>query len=383
MRLVKPFYLDLTAEEREEIQREVGSVLESGRLVLGPQTEAFENEYAESVGTRHAVATSTGTSALEMMLRSKMICGRKVAVPTNTNFATVAAVIHAGGQPVMLDMDETTFMPTADMLARAIEEHDLAGAVWVHIGGLIAPDFDRCVELCRSNGMFMFEDAAHAHASETATGQAGTLADGGAFSFFPTKVMTTLEGGMITTDDDELAALARSLRNQGKGASTFGNDHAHLGNSWRITEFSAAMGRVMLRKLPAMADRREAGARGLEPTLGELGLEWCRFDHMKRFSGYKLIVRVPESDTRALGDIKEAFKAEGVIMGGGVYDKPCHLQPVFEHVERPAGGFPVAEALCPRHLCPPITSGTTQEDVDQIARAFRTVLGGVAQPARG
>lgn len=373
---VPPFYLDITPEEREEIKEAVDRALISGQLVLGPQTQAFEEAFAEYIGVEHAVSTNSGTSALEIIFRAKKICGQKIAVPTNTNFATVAAIVHAGGTPVMLDMDPATFMPTLDMLRAAREKHDFAGAVWVHIGGLIAPDFEQVVEYCNEHGMFMVEDAAHAHGSALHSAKAGALATAGAFSFFPTKVMTTLEGGMITTNDQEIADLARSFRNQGKRGAVFGNDHSDMGNSWRLNEVSASIGLVQLRKLDHMARTRESAARALLPTLESLGLEWCPFDHMKSFAGYKLIVRKPENDPRPVADIKQALRDQGCIPGGGVYDKPCHLQPVFQSWHNPADSFPNAEKWCPNHICPPITSGITQDDIETIKLAFEHVFGG-------
>jgi len=371
---VKPFYFDLSPDERDETLRLIREVLESGNLVLGPKVEAFEAEFARTIGVRHAIGVSSGTAALEMILRIKGVEGAAVAVPTNTNFATVAAVLHAGGRPVFLDMSRDTFMPSLSMLAEAHEREGLAGAVWVHIGGLISPDFAECVSFCREHGLFMIEDAAHAHGSRVSGGAAGSLADAGAFSFFATKVMTTLEGGMITTDDDELASLARSFRNQGKRGAAFGNDHLDLGNSCRLTEMAAAVGLVQLRKLDAMALHRQRACEYVCKRLEALDIGWCRFDHMERFSGYKLIVRTPEDHALSVSGIKDAMRERGVHPGGGVYDKPCHLQPVFAHLESPPGGLPVAEKWCPRHICPPVTSGTTPEDLNAITDALDVFL---------
>lgn len=374
VRDVVPFHLDLSEAEREEVADAVRTILASGKLILGRYTEAFESAFAERVGVRHAVAVSSGTSALEILLRAHGAAGKRIAVPTNTNFATVASILHVGGLPVYLDMDPATFMPTLAMLEAAHRSYGLGGAVWVHIGGLIAPDFEACVQFCRERGLFMIEDAAHAHGSRVAAGEAGSLADGGAFSFFPTKVMTTMEGGMVTTDDDGIAETARSLRNQGKRGSTFGNDHVDLGSSWRMLEVSAAMGVVQLGKLDGMVERREAGVRGVIDHLSTLGLTWCGIDHMERFSGYKLIVHVPEGVQDDVAGLKRRFRDAGVILGGGVYEKPCHLQPAFESVPHPADGLPVAEAHCPRHICPPITSGTTDEEVVRIGGALEKML---------
>lgn len=366
---VKPFYLDLVDAEIEQIKASLETILRSGRLMLGEYTERFEREFAASVGTSDAVAVSSGTAALEILLRIHRAAGRRVAVPTNTNFATVAAILHAGGEPVYLDMTPRTFMPTLEMLQQAHASSPLAGAVWVHIGGVIAPDFADVAAWCRDEGLFLIEDAAHAHGSMMAGTSAGAFADGGAFSFFPTKVMTTMEGGMITTNDAEAAMLARSYRNQGKRGATFGNDHRDLGNSWRINELSAAIGVVQLAKLDAMISRRTEAADAMRLALDEIGVEHVRADHMDRASNYKLIVRCETPD-----ETKASLRESGVICGGGVYETPCHRQPVFESVPVLRGGLPVSEHWCPRHVCPPLTSGMSPEDVRRVVEAMRSCM---------
>ena len=369
---VSPFYLDLTDAEIGKFQDTVGDILRSGRLVLGEHSARLESQVADTGGCRHAVAMNSGTSALEALFRFHGVEGKRVATPTNTNFATVAAIIRAGGTPVFLDMTPETFMPDRAMLEEAVGEGGIAGAVWVHIGGLIALDFFEIAEYCRDHGLFLIEVAAHAHGSVLGGRAAGTLADGGAYSFFATKVMTTCEGGMLTTDSDECAELARSLRNQGKRGQAFGNDHRDMGNSWRITEFAAAMGLIMLEKLDAMVSRRSRAAAAFAATLDEIGVPYCRFDHMDAASQYKLIVPCPEGETPR---IKQSLIEEGVQPGGGVYDKPCHLQPVFESVGERPRPLPNAERWCPNHVCPPLTSGMSNEDIERVCTGLRRAFG--------
>ncbi|MFO1035243.1 MAG: aminotransferase class I/II-fold pyridoxal phosphate-dependent enzyme [Geminicoccaceae bacterium] len=367
---IKPFYLDLTDDEIEQMGRETAAVLRSGMLILGPRTASFEKAFADYVGTRHAVATNTGTSALEILLRIADVKGRTVLVPTNTNFATAAAVLHAGGKVRFVDMDAASFAPSLAQVEAAIAEFrhapaPLAGIMWVHIGGVVSADFPAVVELCRRHGLFVFEDSAHAHGSKIGGTRSGALADGAAFSFFPTKVMTTFEGGMITTNDERTADLARSYRNQGKRGGAFVSYHSDLGNSWRIGEVGAALGLIQLAKLDAMLERRQAAYRIMTRHLRAAGLPFVSTDHMEVASQYKLIVLVPDGkNTEA---VKEALKADGVICGGGVYDTPCHLQPVFADTD-PGRSFPVAETWCPRHICPPLTSGITEAEAEHVGR---------------
>ena len=209
--MIKPYYLDLTAEEIAATQEKLGEILERGILILGPYTEQFESEFANYIGCKHALALNSGTSALEVLLTLKGARGKRIAVPTNTNFATVAAILRAGGLPVFMDMNPDYFVPDVDILQSTLEKHpDIAGVAWVHIGGIIRPGFESIAEYCRARGAFLIEDAAHAHGSQINGVKAGNLADGAAFSFFPTKVMTTMEGGMVTTNNLEEANQVKS-----------------------------------------------------------------------------------------------------------------------------------------------------------------------------
>ena len=373
---IKPFYFDLAPDEIRLFNEESAKVLQSGRLILGDQTRRFENEFARSVGVRHAISVNSGSSALQFLLRIKNVAGKTVLVPTNTNFATVAAVLRAGGQVRYLDMDETTFAPTLEMVRRAVESaraagEPVAGVLWVHIGGVVSPELPAIVEFCRGRGMFLLEDAAHAHGSALQGVQAGNLADGGAFSFFATKVMTTGEGGMITTNSDEEDQLARSYRNQGKRGMDFGGLHTDFGDSSRITEIGAVLGWIQLRKLPDMIGRRQAVYDAITRELDAAGLRYVSTRHMDVASQYKLIVLLPEG--KLPGQAKEALAARGVILGGTVYELPCHRQPVFRGLS-PESSLPVAEHWCPNHICPPITSGMTPEDGRTVGQALVEVL---------
>jgi dTDP-4-amino-4,6-dideoxygalactose transaminase len=151
--MIKPFYLDLTESEIEDIKEKLGEILRNGTLILGKYTEEFEREFADYVGTKYAVALNTCTSALEVLLTIKGAKGKKIAFPTNTNFATVEAIIKSGGIPVYMDMTSEYFVPSLDILKYTFNKHkDIRGVAWVHIGGVIPPDFFEIVEYCRRRG---------------------------------------------------------------------------------------------------------------------------------------------------------------------------------------------------------------------------------------
>jgi perosamine synthetase len=371
--MIKPFYLDLTEEEIDDIQSKTGEILRSGNLILGQYTKEFENKFASYIGTKYAVALNTCTSTLELLCVMKEVQGKKVAVQTNTNFATVAAIIRAGGKPVFMDMDKDYFVSSlTDVQSVFKDNSDIAGIAWVHIGGIIHPQFLEVVEFCKNNDLFLIEDCAHAHGSQFKGIKAGNFADGGAFSFFPTKVMTTMEGGMLTTNSKEEADFARSMRNQGKRGGDFGGLHSDLGNSWRINEISAYMGLVQLAKLDQMLAVRQKAVDSLIPMLTANGIKYCSTKHMDQAAQYKIIIKF--NNNEAVETIKEKFKNDGVILGGGVYEVPCYQQPVFSDIPVKEGRLSVSEHWCPRHICPPITSGTTEEDTQKIIRAIVTYI---------
>lgn len=370
---IKPFYLDLEEDEIASIEAEMGNILRSGQLILGKHTEAFEVEFAKYAGCKHAVTMNTATSVLEVLCVLNGAKGKRVAVPSNTNFASVAAIIRAGGEPIYMDMTADYFVPDLDIIKQTVEKYAIAGVMWVHIGGIIAPDFAEVTEYCRAKGLFLIEDAAHAHGSWLAGRSAGTFGDGGAFSFFPTKVMTTMEGGMLTTDSKEFADLAKSFRNQGKRGAAYGGLHSDLGNSWRITEIAAYMGLVQLAKLDRMTATRQAAVDIVASHLNKLGISYCDTSHMDKASQYKFIIRLPEG--HKMDDVKKAMAGHEIFCGGGVYEVPCHQQPVFEDVPFESSELQATERWCPRHICPPITSGTTTDDAERIGAALTEILG--------
>ena len=370
---IKPFFFDLTEQEIAEFQEGAANILRSGTLILGDYTARFEKEFAEYVGCKHAISVNSGSTALEFLNRLKDVTGKRVLVPTNTNFATVASIPRAGGIVQYLDMDSNTFAPTLAMVQEEFRRHrDIAGVVWVHIGGIISPEFPAVVDYCRDRGAFVVEDSAHAHGSQLNGVKSGRLADGAAFSFFPTKVMTTCEGGMITTDSDEEDFLARSLRNQGKRGMNYGGIHHDFGNSSRMTEFSALLGSIQLRKLPAMIGRRALVAKAITKELDRVGVTYCSTAHMDAASNYKLIVLLPPG--RSLESVKRTLADEGIHAGGGVYEIPCHKQPVFEALSK-GQSLPNAERWCPNHICPPVTSGMTEEEGRLVGEVLAKHLG--------
>jgi len=367
--MIKPFYLDLTFDEIEDIKHKTGEILESGHLILGEYTKEFEKEFSKYIGTEYAISLNTCTSALEILFVLNRSKGKKIAVQSNTNFATVAAIIRSGATPVFMDMDPDYFVPSLDNLKDIVDRHsDVFGVAWVHIGGIIHPEFFDIIKFCKENDLFLVEDCAHAHGSQLRGIKAGNFADGGAFSFFPTKVMTTMEGGMITTNNHDHYKLAMSYRNQGKRGGDYGGLHTDLGNSWRINEISAYMGLVQLKKLDKMINNRQIAVDEISKFLVENNIDFCSTSHMDQCAQYKFIIKLPDENN--IESIKENFRNDGIILGGGVYDVPCHMQPVFKDYVIAKEDLRNSEKYCPKQICLPITSGTTQSDIRTMIQAI-------------
>jgi perosamine synthetase len=358
-------------EDRAWIGERIQEVLASGQLTLGKYGAAFEQRFAGLCGSRHAVAVNSGTSALEIILRVLGIEGKDVLVPTNTFFATAAAVVHAGGRPVFVDADPESLGISLEDVDRRITPSTV-GVVAVHIGGLVSRRIQELAEWTRGKGLWLVEDAAHAHGSSQDGVAAGRFGVAASFSFYPTKVVTSAEGGMIVTDDDRLAEEARIYRDQGK--QSFGqNAHVRLGYNWRMSEPHAIIGLRHLERLPALLAERQAIAAAYDDGLrGQGGLRPLAVPPGGVCNYYKYIAVLRERRDRAAlkKHLKEQF---GVSLAGEVYETPLHAQPVFRPYASSA--LPVAEDLCARHICLPIFPGMEPRQTQLVLRALRETIG--------
>ncbi|MFJ8045693.1 DegT/DnrJ/EryC1/StrS family aminotransferase [Kitasatospora sp. NPDC096147] len=366
---VSPARVVFSEDDRAAVAAAVTESLTTGALTLGPHTERFEAAFAAAHQSTHAVAVASGTAALEIALRCVGVTDREVVVPANTFYATAAAVLHAGGRPVFADVEASTFALSTDSVEAALSA-DTAAVVLVHIGGLITPRVDALRRLCDARGIALVEDAAHAHGCSHQGRPAGTFGVAGAFSFYPTKVVTSGEGGMILTESAELRDEARIHRDQGKGS--FGtNLHVRHGASWRLSEPNAAIGEVHLRRLKEFVEVRRSVAQRYTAALAPLdGLEPLTEPPGGRSNFYKYVLLLPPGTDRARfrTALRERFD---VRLAGEVYELPLHRQPVFAGLAH--GPLPVAEDVCARHVCLPVHSDMTDHEVDQVITAVTAV----------
>lgn len=344
-------------DDRARVLAMVDESLRTGSLTLGPRTQELEEAFAARHGVPFAIAVSSGTAALEIMLRTVGVEGRDVVVPSNTFFATAAAVQRAGGRPRFAEVSAETMALTADTVAAAVTD-DTTAVVDVHIGGLVPPDVEAIRGLCDERGITFLEDAAHAHGASYRGRAAGSFGLAGGFSFYPTKVMTSGEGGMIVTADERVRDEARIYRDQGK-AGFLGGDHVRAGYAWRLSEIHAAIGLVQMARLDEFIGTRRRIAAIYDEALADL--DWItpmRVPDECVSNYYKYVALLAPGLDRH--DLKQRLREDGVALTGEVYAKPLHLQPVFEGLaDRP---LPVTEDVCARHVCLPIHSDMTDAE---------------------
>ena len=360
---IPSYRVNFDPELIEQVCRSIRDILGRGQLTLGPYTEELERSFAALVGTRFAVAVSSGTAALEIALRAMNVRGRSVLVPANTNFATAIAAMNAGADVILYDSD---LYPSLEDIERQTRK-DTAVVIVVHIGGYIAPWMDGIRTWCRANNITLVEDAAHAHGARLGRRGAGSLGDAAAFSFFPTKVMTTGEGGMITTDDPLLTSLARSYRNQGKDEHD--GTHQLLGNSWRMPEVSAALGLAQLKSFERHLAER---VRTLSHYYAALdGFSQVMAPQQARDatpSGHKCIVLAADAGTRR--KVEDRMAAANIELPGTVYTYPLHRLPVFRG--RLEGSYPRAADFAERHFCLPLWNGIDEASIRRVINVLRS-----------
>jgi perosamine synthetase len=358
-------------QDRQWIAERIQEALGTGQLTLGKYGAEFEKNFAQFTGCKHAVAVNSGTSALEIILRALDVEGKDVLVPTNTFFATAAAVVHAGGTPVLVEMDPESFGVRPEDIEGKITSKT-AGLIVVHIGGIVSRRIKGLQELCREKGIWLVEDAAHAHGSSHEGVKAGAFGIAGSFSFYPTKVMTSAEGGMIVTNDDRIAEEARIYRDQGKASFTQ-NAHVRMGYNWRMSEPHAIIGLKHLERLPSMiSDRQKIASIYDEGLKGLRNISALSVPEGGVCNYYKYIAVLKEKRDRK--ELKTLLREKYTVsLSGEVYEEPLHKQPVFARYV--SGHLPVSEDYCARHVCLPMFSGMQEDEAHWVLKALKEVVG--------
>jgi perosamine synthetase len=352
-----PVPIAAPALDEEAIER-VRSVLESGALADGPEVRAFEDEFAAFCGTDAAVATSNGTTALVTALRALGLEEGDAVVTSPFSFVASANAIRlAGGTPVFADIDPETHVLDPDAVERVVHDRkDVVGLLPVHLYGLPAPMPALC-DLADDHDLFVLEDACQAHGATCHGTRVGALGDAACFSFYPTKNMTTGEGGIVTTDRTDVAERATRYVNHGRGETGLGGyDHVELGHNHRLTSIGAAIGRAQLGRLPSFNEARREHAAAYDEAFAELPLETPTEPMGYRHVYHQYTIRGEDRDALAT-----ALEARAV--GTGIYyDTPIHRQPAYDSVSAAAATFPEAERAAEEVLSIPVHPGVSTDD---------------------
>lgn len=345
-------------------------VLKSGNLRQGPSVAAFEKRFAEFTGAKHAVASSSGTSALHLAYLTFLQPGDEVLVPAFTFIATASAVILAGGKPIFCDIDPETFNLDMDDAERKITPRTRAIGP-VHLFGNACP-VDRIRSFAAKHDLKIVWDAAQAHGTQYDGQDIGALGDFVAYSFYPTKNLFVGEGGMTLTDNEAAAESMKLLRNHGQDQKYL---HTVIGYNYRMTDVEGAIGLKQMDRLPQMLATRKRNAARLREALSRLdGLTLQRVEERSVHSYHQFCFLV---DKNRLGidrdTLRQKLQEQGVISGIH-YPKGLQEQPVFQEMYGKLS-LPVSEETCRRIVAIPVHHGLSEADVEYIISAIRSAAG--------
>ena len=333
-------------EEREAVDR----VMQSGIIAQGPEVAKFEEEFAKMCGVKYAIATNNGTTSGHLaMLANGIGPGDEVITTPFTFFATASVIMMAGAKPVFVDVEEDGFCLDPKKAAEAINEKTKVIHP-VHLYGELA-DMPSFLDICENNNLLLIEDSAQAHSADSWGGKAGSFGSVGWFSFYPTKNMTTSEGGIITTNNEEVADLCKVLRAHGMTAQY---QHTEFGYNYRMTDISAAIGRVQLKKLDDFNTRRREIAMTYNAHLSEyVKVPKNRRGHV--FHQYTILCEKRDS-------LRSHLNSKGV--GSGIY------YPSLLYEYAPMSDFiadcPNAKRLTDTALSLPVHPALSDSDVSKV-----------------
>ncbi len=346
-------------QQKEEIYSAINNVIESSSFILGEQVESFEAEFAYFCGKKYGVGVSSGTDAIFLALKALGVgAADEVITAANTYIATFNAISMTSAKPVPVDVEPYHYNIDCDAIESAINERTKA-IVPVHLYGQMA-EMDRVVEIAEKKGIPIVEDASQAHGAFYRGKRSGSFGLAACFSFYPSKNLGCYgDGGIVVTDDEEIASKIRRLRNYGQETK---NHHLEIGYNKRLDEIQAAVLRVKLRNLDAQNRMRINAAKYYAERLKNIEDVVIPTAREEDFAHvYHLyVIRCKKRD--ALRDYLSQKQIETAIH----YPMPPHLQPAYAFLGYEGGDFPVSESLCGQILSLPMFPGITREEIDWV-----------------
>lgn len=365
--LAKP---DITDLERKAVME----VLKTPNLSLGPKLKEFEKRVADFVGAKYAVAVNSGTSALHLIIRALGIGKGDEVITTPFSFiASANCVLFEEAKPVFVDIDQKTL----NIDPKKIEEKITAktkAILAVDIFGQAA-DWDVLEKISQKHNLFLIEDSAEALGSEYKGKKCGSFGEAGVFAFYPNKIITTGEGGMIVTNNKKLADLSQSLRNQGRGDGSNWLDHQRLGYNYRLSEINCALGIAQLKRIKQILAKRNRVANIYSKRLKNfLELEIPFIEPKRKVNWFVYVIKLNKKYSREKRDkVLENLRKKGI--GCSNYFTPIHLQPFYQKMfGYRKGDFPITEFVSQRTIALPFYNDLTEKEIDYIVKTLKEIL---------
>ncbi len=370
--------MKIPLSEPDITEKEIAAVVEvlrSPRLSLGPKLEEFERKFAAFIGAKFAVAVNSGTSGLHLCVRALGLQSGDEVITTPFSFVASANVLlFEKAVPVFVDIDPETLNLDPRKIESAITPQTKAILV-VHVFGRPAP-MREIIEIANRYNLRIIEDACEAIGAEIDDKRAGNIGDCGVFAFYPNKQITTGEGGIIVTDNENIAAQAKILRNQGRDSTLDWFEHSELGYNYRLSEINCALGIEQLKRIDEILQTREGVARNYHERLANnphLILPEIEVEN-GRTSWFTYVVRLSEEFTRPDRDaiVTELQKRE---IGCARYFAPIHLQPYYvNNFGYKTGDFPLTEFAADRTIALPFFNRITESQIDEVCEHFVNLI---------
>ena len=360
------------SNDRERIHKEIDNILDKS-LSMGPNVIAFQEEFAKKMNVKHAIAMNACTSTLEAALLAHNIKGKEVIIPSQTIIATGMSVHLNGGVPVFAEISPKTLCLDLDNVKSKVT-NNTAGIILVHMTGIMTPDIMDFKSFCDERNLFLIEDAAHSPGAMINNQYAGTIGDAGCFSFFPSKVITAGEGGMLVTNNDRIADYAKSFQNRGRDMNSNIEVYNIPGRNVRITEISALLGRIQLDKLDEFLIKRRFIANIYKSELINLEnkINVLIPEDINSSSYWKVPIILSKGIDR--NDLTKKMISSGISVDWA-YNPPLHLQPVFlELYKTYEGQLPITEDCLNRHICLPCHPGMSENDALYVVDTLKLIL---------
>lgn len=351
----------------EECQKAILDVLKAGQIAQGPKVEEFEKTFAAYIGTKYAVAVNSGTAALHVALLAAGIGPGDEVITTPFSFiATASCCLFCGAVPVFADIDEKTFNLDPQMIEKKITPKTKA-VIIVDLYGQPC-DMNEIIAICKNHSLILVEDACQAHGAEYNGHKVGSFGIG-CFSFYPTKNMTTGEGGMITTNDEEIARKARLLRSHGQSQRYV---HDILGYNLRMTDIAAVMGISQLKRLDTANNKRIKNAAFLSKHIAEIkGIIPPYVAPLRKHVFHQYTIKVTGDYKLSRDELQLKLNERG-ISTAIYYPTPINKQPLYKNLGY-TDSLPMAEALSKEVLSLPVHPKLTAEELNTIVEALRGI----------